>query len=281
VNNFIFPSCEDLIKEAGFSWLASWGVQEYTKNSHEGKMKTCTGRGADISFPVTINDAPGADRMNVEKMEAALRDLRNLVKLPGEDDIADEELLRRYTIEDEQAAFAALVCRFGPMVLRVCYRVLNRSHDAEDAFQSTFLILARKAKSLRRYGAIRVWLHSVAYKEALRVRQRISQQRQLEERYQPQKNTHGPEDGSLRDEVAAALYEELYHLPEKLRVPLVLCNLMGRSQVDVAQELRVNRTTLNKRLSRAFTQLRRRLLSRGILLSAIVLYLVIPCLTCF
>jgi RNA polymerase sigma factor (sigma-70 family) len=209
--------------------------------------------------------------MNTEKLESALRDLRNLVKMPGEEQIADEELVRRYVDEREEAAFAALVRRYGPMALRVCYRVLHRSHDAEDAFQSTFLVLAREAASLRRYAAVGAWIHGVAYHTALRVRERLARQRQREERHMPAKNNDAPEDGILREDVHAALYEELHRLPEKLRVPLVLCNLMGRTQDEVARELGLHRTAVVKRLSRAYSLLRRRLLSRGIALALIIL----------
>jgi RNA polymerase sigma factor (sigma-70 family) len=209
--------------------------------------------------------------MNSEKLEAALRDIRNLVKMPGEECIADEELVRRYADGREEAAFAALVRRYGPMVLRVCYRVLHQSHDAEDAFQATFLTLAREAASLRRFDAVGSWIHGVAYHAALRVRQRLARQRQRDERYISPKTDNGPDEGILREDVQAALYEELHRLPEKYRIPLVLCNLMGRTQDEVARELGLHRTALSKRLKRAYSQLRQRLLSRGIALSMILL----------
>jgi RNA polymerase sigma factor (sigma-70 family) len=209
--------------------------------------------------------------MNREKLEAALRDLRNLVKMPGEERIADEELVRRYADEREEAAFAALVRRYGPMVLRVCYRVLHCSHDAEDAFQATFLILAREAASLRRFGAVGAWIHGVAYHAALRVRERMARQRQREERLASPRTEDGPEEGILREDVQAVLYEELHRLPEKYRVPLVLCNLLGRTQDEAARELKLHRTALSKRLRRAYSELRQRLLSRGISLSMILL----------
>src|SRR5262249_51631355 len=158
--------------------------------------------------------------MNSEKLECALRDIRNLVKLPGEECIPDEELVRRYADSREEAAFAALVRRYGPAVLRVCYRVLHHSHDAEDAFQATFQVLAREAVSLRRQGAVGAWIHEVAYHAALRVRQRTVRQRHHEERHIPLQKNDGPEEGILREDVQAALYEELHRLPEKYRRPL-------------------------------------------------------------
>ena len=139
--------------------------------------------------------------MNREKLEAALRDIRTLVKLPGEERIPDAELVRRYADSREEAAFAALVRRYGPAVLRVCYRVLHHSHDAEDAFQATFLVLAREATSMRRQGAVGAWIHEVAYHAALRVRQQMARQRYHEEQHIPPQTNDNPEEGILRADV--------------------------------------------------------------------------------
>jgi RNA polymerase sigma factor (sigma-70 family) len=136
---------------------------------------------------------------------------------------------------------------------------------------SPLLILAREAASLRRFGAVGAWIHGVAYHTALRVRERMARQRQREERHTPPKSHDSPDEGILRDDVQAVLYEELHRLPEKLRIPLVLCNLMGRTQEEVARELGLHRTALSKRLRRAYSQLRQRLLARGIALSLILL----------
>ncbi len=209
--------------------------------------------------------------MNRSKLESALRDLRSVVRLPREEQIADDELVRRYAEEREEAAFAALVRRYGPMVLRVCYRVLHRSHDAEDAFQATFLILAREVASLRQRGAVGSWIHEVAYNAALRVRQRLARQRHYEEKHVTPMNPDNPEEGILRDDVQAVLYEELHRLPEKYRVPLVLCNLLGRTQEEASLELGLDRSTMSKRIKRAYAELRTRLLVRGVSLSLILL----------
>jgi RNA polymerase sigma factor (sigma-70 family) len=209
--------------------------------------------------------------MNREKLEAALRDIRTLVKLPGEERIPDAELVQRYADSREEAAFAALVRRYGPMVLRICYRVLHHSHDAEDAFQATFLVLAREAASLRRQGAVGAWIHEVAYHAALRVRQQMARQRHHEEKHVPPMSDDDPEEGILREDVQALLYEELHRLPEKYRVPLVLCNLLSRTQEEAARELGLQRSALSKRLKRAYGLLRQRLLGRGIALSMILL----------
>jgi RNA polymerase sigma factor (sigma-70 family) len=209
--------------------------------------------------------------MNHGKLESALRDLRSVVRLPGEDGLADDELVRRYCDEREDAAFAALVRRYGPMVLRVCYRVLRRSHDAEDAFQATFLTLAREAVTLRQRGAIGAWIHEVAYHAALRVRQRLARQRHHEEKLVPPMNHQNPEEGILREDVQTVLYEELHRLPEKYRIPLVLCNLLGRTHEEAAREMNLERSALSKRLKRGYSLLRHRLLGRGVALSLVLL----------
>lgn len=209
--------------------------------------------------------------MNHGKLESALRDLRSVMRLPKENEISDDELVRRYAEEREEAAFAALVRRYGPMVLRVCYRVLHRSHDAEDAFQATFLTLAREATTLRQRGAVGAWIHEVAYNVSLRVRQRLARQRHYEEKHVPPMNHDNLEEGILRDDVQTVLYEELHRLPEKYRLPLVLCNLLGRTHEEASRELGLERSALSKRLKRAYGLLRQRLLGRGIALSMILL----------
>lgn len=209
--------------------------------------------------------------MNHGKLESALRDLRSVMRLPGENEIADEELVRRYADNGEEAAFAALVRRYGPMVLRVCYRVLHQSHDAEDAFQAAFLILAREAGSLRRRGAVGAWIHEVAYHAALRARQRLARQRHHEEKHRFSMTPPNSEEGILRDDVQTVLYEELHRLPEKYRLPLVLCNLLGRTHEEAARELRLERSALSKRVKRAYEMLRLRLTARGVSLSLILL----------
>jgi DNA-directed RNA polymerase specialized sigma24 family protein len=123
--------------------------------------------------------------MNRSNLESALRSIRSLVKWPGEEQVPEDELVGRFADSRDEAAFAALVRRFGPAVLRVCYRVLQHSHDAEDAFQATFLVLAREAVSLRRRGSVGPWIHEVAYHTALRVRERKARQRHREERHVP------------------------------------------------------------------------------------------------
>jgi RNA polymerase sigma factor (sigma-70 family) len=213
--------------------------------------------------------------MNRENLESVLCYVRNLVGLPGEDRIPDEELVRRYVESRDETTFAALIRRYGPAVLRVCFRVLQRSHDAEDAFQATFLVLAQEAESLRRQASVGAWLYEVAYHVALRARRRMARQRQREGQRISLMANDDPEEHVLRKDAQAALDEELHHLPEKYRRPLVLCDLLSRTHEQAAWELGLDRSTLTKRLKRAHGLLRQRLVRRGIGLSmgALVLLL--------
>src|SRR5687767_11739130 len=106
--------------------------------------------------------------MPSERLGALLRHLRRRAGVPPGDDPADGALLGRFAAARDEAAFAALVRRHGPMVLGVCRRVLGHRQDAEDAFQATFLVLARKAAAVRRCASLAAWLHTVAYRLALR-----------------------------------------------------------------------------------------------------------------
>src|SRR5438552_11674547 len=104
------------------------------------------------------------------KLGSFLRDVRVLMTVRGAGALSDAELLRRYTAERDDSAFAALVERHGPMVLSICRRILRHAHDAEDAFQATFLVLARKAGAIRKHEALGGWLHRVAFRAAHKLR---------------------------------------------------------------------------------------------------------------
>jgi RNA polymerase sigma factor (sigma-70 family) len=173
----------------------------------------------------------------------------------------DPELWGRYVARGDRDAFAALVARHSPMVLGVCRRLLGNHHDAEDAFQATFLILARKAHSVSRPELLGPWLYRVAYRTALEARARSGRRREgpmtddvpapeLPERFEP--------------EVRAVLDEELSRLPEKYRAPLVLCYLEGKTTQDAARALGCPRGTVLSRMARGRDRLRRRLERRGL-----------------
>src|SRR5207302_2719156 len=134
----------------------------------------------------------------------------------------DNRLLERFAAHRDEAAFAALLKRHGPMVLGVCQSVLHNLHDAEDAFQAAFLVLARKAGSIQRREAVSSWLHRVAYHLAVKAQADAARRRVLEKRAVTMPSTDPVLDMSLR-ELRSVLNEELRQLPDEYRAPLVLC----------------------------------------------------------
>ena len=175
----------------------------------------------------------------------------------------DRDLLQAYRERGDQAAFAALVERHGPMVLGVCRAVLRHRHDAEDAFQATFLVLARQAASIRRPDSLASWLHGVAYRVA-RKAQAATARRQALEAKTAMFVAVDPADELSWGEVRAVLHAELAALPERYRAPLVLCYLEGLTQEEAAQRLGWTPTVLKGQLQRGRDRLRRRLVQRGL-----------------
>jgi RNA polymerase sigma factor (sigma-70 family) len=193
-----------------------------------------------------------------------LRHLRRLVA--GREATApDRDLLRSYLECRDEAAFAALVERHGPMVLGVCRSVLRHAHDAEDAFQATFLVLARNAQAIRRPDGLASWLHGVAYRVALKARAAAARRQALE---QAAPAPAPSADDLTWGEVRAILHAELAALPERFRGPLVLCYLQGLTQEEAARRLGWPATTVKGRLQRGRNLLRGRLERRGLGLSA-------------
>ena len=173
----------------------------------------------------------------------------------------DEQLLHRFVQQGDQSAFAALVQRHGPLVLGVCRSVLRHEQDAEDAFQATFLTLARSAASIRRPAALACWLHSVAARVACKARTAATRRRLRESR--AVERAHADEFGEVSwRELRGIFHEELGRLPEKLRAPLLLCYWEGKMQDEAAVLLGCPLGTLKERLGRA-RQLLRRSLLRG------------------
>jgi RNA polymerase sigma factor (sigma-70 family) len=183
--------------------------------------------------------------------------------------LPDGDLLARFAARREEAAFAALVQRHGPMVFGVCRRVLNSSHDAEDAWQATFLILARKAGTVRKQGSVASWLHGVALRVSSKVREREG--RRAQAALPDDLPAEAAGDELTWGEVRRVLDEELQRLPERFRRPLVLCYLEGKTRDEAAGELGWSPTTFRGRLDTAREQLRRRLNRRGIALPAALL----------
>jgi RNA polymerase sigma factor (sigma-70 family) len=181
---------------------------------------------------------------------------------------ADAKLLQRFQASADEAAFADLVRRHGPMVLGVCRSVLRHQQDAEDAFQATFLVLARKAGSIRRAEALAAFLHEVAYRVALKAKAGIERRRARERKAIQAMDVDPTLDLTVR-ELRCVVHEELRRLPEQYRLPLVLCYLEGLSQEEAARQLGWSKDTLRGRLNRAREFLRRRLQRRGLTMGAL------------
>jgi RNA polymerase sigma factor (sigma-70 family) len=183
----------------------------------------------------------------------------------AEADVSDELLLRRFVAERDGTSFALLVQRHGPMVLGVCSRILGHRHDAEDAFQAAFLVLARKAGSVVKRASLAGWLYAVAYRIALDARalnaRRREMERQVEVMPQPPVAPAEPQDWQ------PLLDRELSRLPEKYRVPVILCDLEGRPRREVARQLSLPEGTLSSRLATARRMLASRLARYGLSLS--------------
>jgi RNA polymerase sigma factor (sigma-70 family) len=180
----------------------------------------------------------------------------------------DGLLVERFAGSQDEAAFAALVQRHGPLVWGVCRRVLGRDSDAEDAFQATFLVLARKAGSIGRRASVRSWLYAVAYRVAVRARAAAARRRARE---RPVADPPAAAVAALdpeRHEVRAILDEEVSRLPERQRLPVILCYLEGKTNDEAARELGCPRGTVATHLARARQRLRGRLARRGLALGA-------------
>jgi RNA polymerase sigma factor (sigma-70 family) len=187
--------------------------------------------------------------------------LRRAVQ-PSDAGLTDGQLLRQYFAHRDEAAFAALVRRHGPMVLAVCRRLLGHVQDAEDAFQAAFIVLARKGHRVAGQPTVGGWLHGVAYHVALTVRKRGARRKAKERQVEvmPHPLVMPEEDQS---ELLAVLDRELTRLPDKYRLPVVLCELEGRSRKEAARQLGLPEGTLSSRLAAARKTLARRMAANG------------------
>lgn len=181
--------------------------------------------------------------------------------------LTDGQLLERFLSRREEAAFEALVQRHGPMVLGVCRRVLHNGHDAEDAFQATFLILVRKASSITPRELVGSWLHGVAYRTALKARSLVARRRAKEQQVRAMPQSQSLDTGA-RDDLQERLDFELSRLPVKYRAPVLLCDLEGKSRREAACQLNIAEGTLSSRLARARRLLARRLSGPDVVFSA-------------
>ncbi len=201
-----------------------------------------------------------------------LRALRTLFAAGTTTGLSDGELLERYTTRRAESAeaataaetaFAALVDRHGPMVWGVCRRVLGDTHDAEDAFQATFLVLVRKAGSVRVDGSLGRWLYGVAHRVALRARTAADRRQQGIDPLPPAASDDPVADAELR-ELRDAVVAELDRLPAKYRCPIELCDLQGMTYDQAARQLSWPVATVKSRLTRGRLRLRERLARRAL-----------------
>jgi RNA polymerase sigma factor (sigma-70 family) len=191
-----------------------------------------------------------------------LRHIRKVVAAQSPSRQSDRQLVQQFIAERDEAAFAALVQRHGPMVLGVCRNVLHHQQDAEDVFQAVFLVLARKPHSIRKQQSLSSWLHGVAYRLALKARARRSR-RQDRERPAAECAAGTGDDLTVR-ELSAILHAELQRLPEDQRSPLLLCYWEGKTRDEAAEVLGMTAGAFKKRLERARRVLGSRLTRRGL-----------------
>jgi RNA polymerase sigma factor (sigma-70 family) len=182
--------------------------------------------------------------------------------------LTDGQLLEAYIKRREEAAVAALVRRHGPMVWGVCRRVLHNHHDAEDAFQATFLVLVRKAASIVPRERVGGWLHGVAHQTALKARATAGKRQARERQVEAMPEPEVPPERDLWTQVEPILDQELGRLPDRYRVAVVLCDLEGNTRKEAARRLGIPEGTLSTRLRTARTLLARRLARHGLSLSA-------------
>jgi RNA polymerase sigma factor (sigma-70 family) len=201
-----------------------------------------------------------------ERLHEVLHHLRGLALAEHGGGSSDRDLLDRFVRQHDEAAFTALVRRHGPMVFSVCRRILRNSHDAEDACQAAFLVLARKAAAVRNQDSVGSFLHGVAYRVAVRLLRDVAR-RQGRERPMEDLPQRDSADVTWR-EVRSILDAELHRLPARFQAPLLLCYLEGKTRDEAAQELGWSLGTLRGRLDRGREMLRARLARRGLGLSA-------------
>jgi len=207
-------------------------------------------------------------------LSTTLQHLRRILIADELAGLSDAELVGRFAERRDEAAFTALVRRYGPVVLAVCRRVLRHEQDAEDAFQATFLILARDAASVRRAGAVGNWLYGVAHNVARKARA-ARHRREVKEREAAARPRPEPRTGAA-DDLREVLDAELHALPDKYRTPIVLCDLRGLTAREAAAEVGCPAKTLGTRLSRGRSLLARRLARRGVALPAAGLAAILP-----
>lgn len=202
---------------------------------------------------------------------AALEPICKVFDRVRDADRGDGELLARYRTQRDQDAFGSLVRRHGPMVFGVCKRVLRDPHAADDAFQATFLVLAKKADQVRPPDRLSPWLYGVAYRTAMKARGRAARRRQVEQHYATEMANRTALPSESDADLLPLIDEQLNALPEKYRTPLLLCGVQGLNKAEAAERLGLPEGTVSSRLARAREMLRDRLARRGVAVPAAAL----------
>jgi RNA polymerase sigma factor (sigma-70 family) len=210
----------------------------------------------------------GEAAMAGNRSGAVMEHLRTLFSVGTVGALSDGHLLDLFVILYDESAFAALIERHGPMVHRVCRQVLGDAHDAQDAAQAVFLVLARRARSIRNRGSLASWLHGVALRTAAKARTAAARRRAHEHRAGEMRAREESDRAPGEDPSWPEVHEELDRLPEKFRQPIVLCHLEGLTREMAAQQLGWPLGTVQSRLARGQEQLRSRLIRRGVTFSA-------------
>jgi RNA polymerase sigma factor (sigma-70 family) len=207
--------------------------------------------------------------MATKGRHTVLEHVRNLVNSHQAGDVSDGQLLDLFCSRHDEAAFATLLHRHEQLVWNVCRFVLRHHQDAEDAFQATFLVLARKVASIRKTQSLGSWLHGVAYRVALRAKRDAARQHARDRQAKPMAQNHPIAEKAWED-LQAALTAEVERLPAKYKAPFVLCHLEGKSMAEAAQQLGWKTGTVSGRLVEARRLLEKGLARQGVALPAVL-----------
>jgi len=209
-----------------------------------------------------------------EPLGAVLRHLRQWVGARPSENDSDGQLLERFATQHDEAAFATLMQRHGPLVLSVCRRLLADPHSVDDAFQATFVVLVRRAAALKKEGSLGSWLYTVAYRIALKARAHAARRRTREQQAENMDQevsaalvADDPQSRVVQGELRQVLDDVVSRLPEKYRAPLILCYLQGKTNEEAARELGCPVGSMSWRLDKGRQLLKDRLAGRGIKLS--------------
>ena len=202
--------------------------------------------------------------MAIETLGAALRQIKHLFADGVVTGLSDAQLLERFHTQSDAGAFEALVGRHGPMVLSVCRGILRHPHDAEDAFQATFLVLVRKGGGIRGRDALAGWLYQVAHRVAIQANIAAARRRTIERQVAQMAVATGTNGPAASDELLRTLHDEISRLPEKYRLPVIYCDLRGMTQAQAAGQLHWSERTIHHRLAEGRARLKRRLARRGL-----------------